>query len=533
MKSVWRILNSESFTQLATYLLFRLTMMGILAGCTGRSPAAGQAPDISVGPMFSGQMTLTWGAVSGRVYELQHVNRLGAPWTTLSSAGLPLIATSTPLTAAVAATATAEFFQVKENPSPFDPAWAARPPVRTLSFNYNSALSTDVNGANLKAAIQALVPGDRLEIGSGTYSINSFTTFNLQGSSNAPIWIATAPGASVIITRPDANQNLINLGSGAPTRYLSIVGMEFVGGSQGIRLYDCANVRIDSCKVHETGDVGISANAANTSQLYLTRNEIWDTGLAGSTGEGMYLGASNGLYTMSDSIIALNHIHNTGGTTGSMAGIQVKTGSWGNLIAANRVHDDNGPCIILYGAGGLAPNIVEKNTCYGTPDNAIQVTADCIIRDNLVSSGSSGNSAFAGTVNSGTPTNVTVVNNTFVNGGGPAVRLYSWEMGTNMVFANNACYSQTGVAVLSATNPVGVVFAGNVNYGALATGVTGFQAGTGLADFVNASWDDSQLNVRPGTGSALRGAASAAYVTQSDLNYSVRAAPYAAGCYEN
>jgi hypothetical protein len=60
-----------------------------------------------------------------------------------------------------------------------DPPWENVPPQRTISFTYNTGQTAEQNGANLKAAMQSLVAGDKLQIGAGTYSINSYTTIDL------------------------------------------------------------------------------------------------------------------------------------------------------------------------------------------------------------------------------------------------------------------------------------------------------------------------------------------------------------------
>lgn len=446
----------------------------------------------------------------------------------MAGVSLPALATTTTLTQEVAAVDAREFFQIKENPSPYDPTWSVLLPYRTVPFAYNEAKTSEQNGADLKAAIQALVPGDKLEIGGGTYSINSYTTFNLQGTSEAPIWIVAAPDQAVTITRPDANQNIINVGADAPARYVCFAGIEFLGGSHGVRLFDCANIWIDRCKIHETADVGISANAADTSHLYITRNEIWNTGRGGGTGEGMYLGGNNGSVIMSESVIALNHVHDTVNGPSQGDGIEVKQGSWGNLIAANRVHDCNYPCLLVYGTAGRPRNIVEHNVCYRSNDNALQVQGECIVRNNLVIS--AGGSAFASQYHQGAPTELTVVHNTFINAG-TAVRLSAWDTGTNMIFANNACYSQNGAALNALNSVTGVVFAGNVSYGTVTSGVSGFRSGTGLADFLKVQWDATEMDARPSESSPLLGAGDDAYATVTDLYFYPRKSPNAAGCF--
>jgi hypothetical protein len=162
-------------------------------------------------------------------------------------------------------------------PLTYAPAWAAVVPLRTLAHRYDGARSEADNGLALKAAIERLQPGDRLEIDAGRYTIAPRFSIDLQGTAQAPIRIAAAAGASVVITRPDANQNVINMGSGTAARYVSLEDLEVTGGSQAIKLYACAQVWIDRCHIHHCGDAAIAANSADTEALWLTRNDIHDT----------------------------------------------------------------------------------------------------------------------------------------------------------------------------------------------------------------------------------------------------------------
>ena len=153
-----------------------------------------------------------------------------------------------------------------------------------------------------------------------------------------------------MLTRPDERQNVLNLGLGGPARFLCVRGLEIRGGSEGIKLYDCSDVWIDACHVHDVGSVAISANAAHTSRLHLTRNTIHDTG--GNRG-GALLGRNQAAPIMSRSVIAQNHVYATGGSQGD--GIEIKQGSFDNWIVENLVHDTGAPCILAYGTKGRPP----------------------------------------------------------------------------------------------------------------------------------------------------------------------------------
>ena len=130
-------------------------------------------------------------------------------------------------------------------------------------------MSDAQNGANLAAVMQSLQPGERLEIGTGTYSIASFFDLSLRGTAAAPIWIVAQDGATPVITRPDANQNTVNLGSNGPCEFVALRGLEITGGSIALRLHDCNDVWIDQCHVHDCADNAIAVSTSkNTENSY-------------------------------------------------------------------------------------------------------------------------------------------------------------------------------------------------------------------------------------------------------------------------
>jgi hypothetical protein len=406
----------------------------------------------------------------------------------------------------------------------YDPPWSAVPPLLTLQLQYNPAKTPQQNGATFKQAAQALLPGQALVLGAGTWFVDSFFTLNLQGTALAPIRIVGMPGSATVITRSDAGQNTLNVGSGGAARYLVLSQLEITGGDIGLRLYDAANVWVDRCHVHHCAGAGITANAVNTDHLYLTRNEVDHTN---GTAEGFYLGGNNGSVVMRDSIVALNLVHDTGGSQGD--GIEVKQGSFNNWIVANLVHDCQYPCILLYGTGGNAPNIVERNVCYRSGDNVMQVQGEAIVRNNLLMAGS--NNGFESHDHQGLSRDLTFVHNTIVNTGRGA-SLASWANRPNMVFANNVVYSQSAASMQFGNGSAGVQLAGNVVRGSVSGASFGFVQGTGLADFVNVSWDGSRRNAHPQPGGVLIGSGNPAFAVPDDLTGAPRALPLDSGCYD-
>lgn len=414
--------------------------------------------------------------------------------------------------------------------SQYDPPWATVAPTSTINHAYNSGQTSAQNGTALMAAMNALTAGQKLVIAAGTYSINSSFNLNVAGTVSAPIFIEAATGATVIINQTNAGQNIMQVGNGFAARYVALRGIEWTGGSE-LRFYDCANIWFDRNKVHDTGDAALTTNTNNTDHMYITRNEIWNTG---GTGEGMYLGANNGTVVMHSSIIALNHVHNTDGATVTQGdGIELKQGSWGNLIAENLVHDCKYPCILVYGTAGQAQNIVERNTCYNSGDNAMQIQGECIVRNNLVINAVG--SAFASQVHQGNPTNLQVVHNTFINSG-RAVNLSAWQGASNMIFANNVCYSQSSDAIRFATGNTGVTCVGNVTAGALVTvpagGATATAASNPLTDFTSVTWTATSRNALPVAGCTIIGAGNATHAVTNDITGATRATQLESGCYD-
>jgi hypothetical protein len=414
--------------------------------------------------------------------------------------------------------------------SQYDPPWAGVTPTSTINHTYNASQTSAQNGAALVAAMNARTAGQKLVIGAGTYSISSAFNLNIAGTVTAPIFIEAATGATVIFNQTNAGQNIMQVGNGFAARYVALRGIEWTGGSE-LRFYDCANIWFDRNKVHDTGDAALTTNTNNTDHMYITRNEIWNTG---GTGEGMYLGANNGTVIMHTSIIALNHVHDTDGASVTQGdGIEVKQGSYGNLIAENLVHDCNYPCILVYGTAGQAQNIVERNVCYNSADNTMQIQGECMVRNNLIMSGV--NTAFTSTDHQGTSTNLQVLHNTIITSG-RAMNLGSWNARTNMVLANNVIYSQTLESIRFPSGSSGVTLAGNVVFGSVVGASTGFvttaNTGNPLADFTSVTWNATSRNALPVTGCTIIGAGNATHAVANDITGATRATQLESGCYD-
>ncbi len=391
--------------------------------------------------------------------------------------------------------------------SRYAPDWANIAPKRVIKH-------TVTNDDAIVKVVTALQPGDQLVIAAGIYNVNRMWDIGVSGTADAPIWIVAEEGAKVILTRPDAKQNVLNIGQNIPVHHLCLRGVEITGGSHGLRLGQCSEVWIDQCHIHHTGEVCLSANSANTRRLFLTHNHNHH---GGGHGEGMYLGANHGEFIMSESVIALNHIHDCKGSQGD--GIEVKQGSWGNLIAENDIHDTQYPCITVYGTAGKPVNIIERNLCRRSADSAMQVQGEAVIRNNVLISATG--SGFASTDHQGKSLNLQVIHNTVINTG-DAFKGSSWNGREGMILANNILYSRDKSAMNFPKGKEGVIISGNIVLGDAPK--QGTLRGRGLEDFFSLSWDGEKHDATP-TAEAPFAHADSKYQVDTDFTGTKRTKP--------
>ena len=139
------------------------------------------------------------------------------------------------------------------------------------------------------------------------------------------------------------------------------------------------HITIEDNEIHDI-DVGVNFRNSMDS-IVVRRNHIYNTA---GTAEGMYVGCNNAACVVSNSIIEKNWIHDTRGSQGD--GIEIKYGSWGNIIRDNVIHDANYPCILAYGVTDDHidhPNVIEGNVVWNC-GQGIVVIADAVVRNNIV-----------------------------------------------------------------------------------------------------------------------------------------------------
>lgn len=420
-----------------------------------------------------------------------------------------------------------------ESKAPWDigrtsPAWGDVQPKRTLHMQNDPKKSDAENGSSLAKAIRALQPGDMLRVSAGRFSVAQKLNLDARGTAKTPIWIVGDDADDLpVITRPDARQNVLNAGERSRTEYVCLRHLEFTGGSTLIRFHDCHHIWLDQCHLHHPGAEGITTNTRNTSHLFITRNHFHHFTNPKATGEAMYLGANHGKAVMSYTVIADNHVHDCAGKQGD--GIEVKQGSHHNWIFRNHVHDTKYPCIIAYGTSGNGVNVIEQNICYRSNDNVLQVQGEAIVRNNLLMAAAG--AGFASTDHQGKTTNLTFVHNTIISRK-RGVNLSSWHNRRNMIFANNAVYTDRGDAIRFPNGASEVVISGNVLVGRISGVKTGYTRGKGLADFSRVSWNGNHRNAMPTRDSPLIGGGDVNYALSVDIAGNKRGERVTVGAFE-
>ncbi len=381
---------------------------------------------------------------------------------------------------------------------------------------------------DVEAAINGAQPGDEVVLAGGEYTLTERFSFDIAGTEGMPIIIRAADGEQPHLHRPMANQNIIDI-DGAT--WVEIRGIEFSGGSAGIRISAADHLTIEDCEVHDSGDVAIRANDSGVTyeSLHIIHNDIHHTN---DTGEGMYLGCNNDDCRLANGLIERNYVHHTNqGTVTQGDGIELKEGSYNTIIRDNVIHDTNYPCILTYSANGNGDgNIIERNVMWNCGDHAIQSAADATIRNNIILSANVDGIAMQ-QHQSGSPDNLVVVHNTILQATNNAISLRN-AVGS-VVIANNAIYAQGGNAVfLGPGDTSGLVMAGNVGMGGVSGGGMGYVEGNLMADFVGADWSGAPpIDVFPAMGGALVGAGDPGYVPDDDFNTIARDGEADVGAY--
>jgi len=382
----------------------------------------------------------------------------------------------------------------------------------------------------------SLKPGDELILYGGTYSQTARRAVTVKGTAETPITIRAAEGQEPLLTHPEDVAARYNNIEFVDCEHLTIRAIRFKGGSSGVRFIRGHHITFENCQISHTLNNALTMNSGNCDAFVIRRNHIHHTGLSkrGSTeGEGMYIGGHDGSYITTNTLVEGNYIHHTRGTSsGGNDGIEIKFGSYGNIVRDNVIHDTNigtkYPGIFVYG-GGKGINIVEGNVVWNAGEG-IQVVSDAIIRNNIIFNCSV--TGITAAPHAAVPhvRNVKIVNNTIVDN--PKGVLFRWEKAERMVFANNAVYCPGSTAIDAAGIGSGTFRSNYVAgrlLGATLDGSEFCDGGTIDAAFTNPTEHDYW----PGPGSALINHADKDFAAELDFNHTARKPPGDVGAYES
>jgi hypothetical protein len=385
------------------------------------------------------------------------------------------------------------------------------------------ATQTEIGpGDDFRTAMKNLHAGDTLILDGGTYSFSGYFELDLAGTSAQPIVITAQTGQQPVIQYLGTDQNIVNI---ANSTFLTIDGIEFSGGSRGVRIMGGSDITVQNCHVHGTAANAIAANDDGYSyaNLKFIHNEIDHTG---DTGEGFYLGCNDDACRIHDSLVANNYIHDLNGPTISQGdGIEIKKGSYANIVQDNVIHDTGYPGITMYDVNGEGgPNLIQRNIVWNTGDNGIQVTADATLRNNIVLSAAAGASAFASNnIQNGSAANLIIENNTFLMPNGNGIKLNG--VTGSVTIANNAIYAPNGDAIAANGTLTQVTLIANAGQGSLNAGSisAGFVATGNLAnDFFGASLSGAPPQNLIPQGSLLVASANPANLALDDFDLQAR-----------
>jgi len=380
-----------------------------------------------------------------------------------------------------------------------------------------------------------LQPGDELVVRGGTYSQTGRRAVTAKGTPEKPIIIRAAAGESPLLTRPAEQRDRQNNIEFVDCAHLIVRGLRFQGGSSGVRFIRGHHVTFEDCEIFETGNNALTMNSGDCQAFVIRRNHIHHTGLStarATEGEGMYIGCHTGSCRTTDSLIEGNYIHHTRGTSdGGNDGIEIKTGSSGNIVRNNVIHDTNigrrYPGIFVYG-GGPGTNVVEGNAIWNAGEG-IQVVSDAIVRNNIIFNCLASGITAAPHAAMPHVRNTTIVNNTICNA--PVGVRLRWAGATNVVFANNAVYCATGTALDA--NPGSALLRKNYVHGRLVgVSVDGIRVCEGR-DPAHAFMDTGARNFWPRHSSVLVGHAETGLAPVLDFNGAKRTTPFDIGAYES
>lgn len=260
-------------------------------------------------------------------------------------------------------------------------------------------------------AANSLRPGDELILGPGIYCQTGRRLIEVSGTPEKPILIRGMGADQTILTRPGEPSARHEFeGTEFRGAHLIIRGLHFRGGDRGLVFRGGSHhITLEDSEISNTSNNGLTLNSGDTHHFIIRRNHIHHTGnldpaIGGTEGEGMYIGCNNAKCIAHDHLIEGNEIHHLRANgRGGNDGIEIKYGSYGNIVRNNVIHTifpalkgTKYPCIFAYGtldAHQDRPNIIEGNLLWDCGE-AIQVVSDAVVQNNIILNSQRGLAAY-------------------------------------------------------------------------------------------------------------------------------------------
>ena len=343
-----------------------------------------------------------------------------------------------------------------------------------------------------------MTAGDTLLIESGNYDIGAIWISNLNGNEDAWIVIKGINGMATLTgSRYD---NVINLDNVSYLHFenIAITTDGTYDGIDGVTFRSSSHhVTFKKCHIYNITNVGINSQVPEIHHIVVSETEISHCSTAG-----IYWGYDSPLKVARDCLIENSYIHNcpTDRTQETGYGIQIKGGSYRNIVRDNVLHDVSGTTragIAVYytnHSGGWSVddnNIVAGNVIWNVPSEGIFCSAGITLENNIVFDAEYGISIYPHT---GSKTeNIIVRNNTVYRSKIKGLFISGWEnAGSDCMVLNNVVYMENlFLDALDARSRGNAVFSGNYHYG----NARGFGSGSTLGRSPEEDFKSAGVNI--------------------------------------
>lgn len=376
------------------------------------------------------------------------------------------------------------------------------------SKTYTASSATEI-----KATIKNLVAGDTLLIATGNYNIGALWVSQLHGTAKAWIVIKGHGGMATLIG--SKYENVINL-DGVSYLWFENIAITTDGTYDGIDgvtfRSNSHHVTFKGCHIYRVTNVGINSQVPEIHHIVVSECEI-----SHCAEVGIYWGYNDPLKVARDCIIERSYIHHcpTNSRQETGYGIQIKGGSYRNIIRDNVLHDVGGTTRAgmavyytnLSGGWSVADNnLVTGNVIWNVPNEGIYAAAGLMLENNIIFDAATGLAIYP--YNGSVTENVIVRNNTIYRCRGNGLLISGWSnAGDDCIVINNASYMEDpAVDALEAKNRGNAIFANNFYYGITKGFGAGAVAGNSpVIDFVSArkTFGVPDLDFYPAQNSSL------------------------------